>query len=160
MRKSLLSLLPLFLCSCIVQNQLILDPLEEGESLMIRDEQAIAAFETIMAGVADPGNTYNLPESTREFFNSADVISTFQNTQPVLGVCRNGDKEYYYHIERNVDGTLITDLDEGVTDYIISPEKYKEIQDFMAQHTPEPEDAPETETPEQESPEGETDEEE
>lgn len=160
MNKHLFFLLPLVCCSCMVQNQLIIDPLEDGESLMIRDEAAIAAFENIMAGVADPTNTYKLPDSTREFFNSADVISTFQNTQPVLGICRNGDKEYYYHIERNVDGTLITDLDEGVTDYIISPEKYKEIQDFMTLHTPEPEEAPETETPEQESPEGETDEEE
>ncbi|MBR5889029.1 MAG: hypothetical protein IKY92_03190 [Akkermansia sp.] len=136
MNKSLFFLLPLLCCSCVVQNQLILDPLAEGESLMIRDEAAIATFETIMAGVADPTNTYKLPESTREFFNSADVISTFQDTQPVLGICRNGDKEYYYHIERNVDGTLITDLDDGVTDYIITPEKYKEIQDFMALHTP------------------------
>ena len=83
----------------MVQNQLIIDPLEDGESLMIRDEAAIAAFENIMAGVADPTNTYKLPDSTREFFNSADVISTFQNTQPVLGICRNGDKEYYYHID-------------------------------------------------------------
>lgn len=151
MSKSLLSLLPLFLCSCIVQNQLILDPLEEGESLMIRDEQAIAAFETIMAGVADPGNTYNLPESTHAFFNSADVISTFQNTQPVLGVCRNGEKEYYYHIERNQDDVLISDLDQGVTDYIITPEKYKEIQDFIAQHTPVQKATPGEETPGQEA---------
>ena len=160
MNKHLFLLLPLVCCSCMVQNQLIIDPLEEGESLMIRDDQAIAVFENIMAGVADPTNTYKLPESTREFFNSADVISTFQNTQPVLGICRNGDKEYYYHIERNVDGTLITDLDEGVTDYIISPEKYKEIQDFMALHTPAQEEFPEEETPQEGTPEGETDEEE
>lgn len=146
MNKSLLfSLLPLTFCSCVTQNQLIIDPLEDGESLMIRDDQAIAAFESIMAGVADPTNTYKLPESTREFFNSADVISTFQNTQPVLGICRNGDKEYYYHIERNVDGSLITDLDEGVTDYIITPEKYKEIQEFMSSHTPAKDEAPDAE---------------
>ncbi len=157
MNKHLLfSLLPLVVCSCVVQNQLILDPLEDGESLMIQDEEAIAAFEVIMAGVADPTNTYKLPDSTREFFNSADVISTFQNTQPVLGICRNGDKEYYYHIERNQDGSLITDLDEGVTDYIITPEKYKEIQDFMASHTPakdeESEALDENESPREEEP--------
>lgn len=128
-------LLPLF-CACVPQNQLIIDPLVDGESLMIRDDEAIKEFETIMAGIADPGNTYRMPTSTKDFFNSADVISTFQYTQPLLGICRNGEKEYYYHIERSHDGTLITDLDQGVTDYIVTPEKYKQIVDFMTLHTP------------------------
>lgn len=134
--KHLLSLLlPLVLFSC-TQNQLILDPFDEGESLMIEDEEAILQFEQLMADVASPDNEYKARTKDRNFFDSADVISTVQDTQPTMGICRSGEKEYYYHIERDLDGTLITDMDQGMTDYIISPEKFEEIRDFIRLHTP------------------------
>ena len=139
MKRKLSLLLPLLLCCC-TQNQLILDPFDEGESLMIQDEAAILEFEQLMADVATPENEYKKGTSDTSFFNSADVISTVQNTQPMLGICRNGDKEYYYHIERDTNNTLITDLDMGMTDYIVSPEKYKAIIDFIQLHTPVPPD--------------------
>ncbi len=134
--KHLLSLLlPLVLFSC-TQNQLILDPFDEGESLMIEDEEAILQFEQLMADVASPDNEYKARTRDRNFFDSADVISTVQDTQPTMGICRSGEKEYYYHIERDLDGTLITDMDQGMTDYIISPEKFEKIRDFIRLHTP------------------------
>ena len=58
----------------------------------------------------------------------------------MMGVCRSGEKEYFYHIERDVNGTLITDLDMDMTDYIVTPEKYKAIIDFIQLHTPVPPD--------------------
>lgn len=144
--KHILSLfLSLALLSC-TQNQLILDPFDEGESLMIEDEEAILQFEQLMAGVATPDNEYKAATKDRDFFDSADVISSFQDTQPTMGICRSGDKEYYYHIERDQNGTLITDMDQGMTDYIVSPKKYKEIRDFIRLHTPVP---PEYEAPEE-----------
>lgn len=128
-------LLPLVLLSC-TQNQLILDPFDEGESLMIEDEEAILQFEQLMADVATPDNVYKAHSRERNFFDSADVISTFQDTQPVIGICRSGEKEYYYHIERDQDNKLITDMDLGVTDYVVSREKYEQIRDFISLHTP------------------------
>ena len=135
MKHILSLLLPLVLLSC-TQNQLILDPFDEGESLMIEDEEAILQFEQLMADVASPDNEYKSRTKDRNFFDSADVISTVQDTQPTMGICRSGEKEYYYHIERDLDGTLITDMDQGMTDYIISPEKFEEIRDFIRLHTP------------------------
>lgn len=137
--------LSLLLCSCTVQNQLILDPFYEGESLMIRDEAAIAEFETLMSDIGTPDNEYETPAKTKNFFNSPDVISTYQDTQPVLGICRNGEKQYYYHIEKDTRGTLITDLDQGVTDYVVSPEKFARIKNFIALHTPAPQEEVELE---------------
>lgn len=128
-------LLPLVLLSC-TQNQLILDPFDEGESLMIEDEEAILQFEQLMADVATPGNIYKPRSRERNFFDSADVISTFQDTQPIIGICRSGEKEYYYHIERDQDDTLITDMDLGVTDYVVSREKFEQLRDFISLHTP------------------------
>ena len=147
-------LLPLVLLSC-TQNQLILDPFDEGESLMIEDEEAILQFEQMMADIPTPENVYKPRTRDRNFFDSADVISTFQDTQPTIGICRSGEKEYYYHIERDLDGVLITDMDQGVTDYIISPEKFEEIRNFIRLHTPvkpeyEPEDEETTEDEEDE----------
>lgn len=119
---------------------------------MVQDEDAIADFESIMADVAAPDNVYKVPDARpREFFNSQDTLSTSQDTQPRLGICRSGDKEYYYHIEEDVDGTMLTDLDQGITDYIVSPEKYEQIRDFIRLHTPVPEEYP--------APEGENEEE-
>lgn len=135
MKRFLFLLLPLVLLSC-TQNQLILDPFDEGESLMIEDEEAILQFEQLMADVANPDNEYKARTKDRNFFDSADVISTVQDTQPTMGICRSGEKEYYYHIERDLDGTLITDMDQGMTDYIISPEKFEKIRDFIRLHTP------------------------
>lgn len=151
MKRVLSLLLSLTLYSC-TQNQLILDPFDEGESLMIEDEEAILQFEQMMADIPTPENVYNPRTRDRNFFDSADVISTFQDTQPTIGICRSGEKEYYYHIERDLDGVLITDMDQGVTDYIISPEKFEEIRDFIRLHTPvKPEYEPEDEeTPEDE----------
>ncbi|MBO5684144.1 MAG: hypothetical protein J6R92_04285, partial [Akkermansia sp.] len=60
MKRHLTLLLPLLLCCC-TQNQLILDPFDEGESLMVQDEEAIADFEAIMADVANPGTVYKIP---------------------------------------------------------------------------------------------------
>lgn len=142
-------LLTLALLGC-TQNQLILDPFDEGESLMIEDDEAILQFEQMMADVPTPENEYKPRTRNRDFFDSADVISTFQDTQPTIGICRSGEKEYYYHIERDLDGVLITDMDQGVTDYIISPEKFEEIRNFIRLHTPvkpeyEPEDEETTE---------------
>lgn len=138
--KHILSLLcPLALLSC-AQNQLILDPFDDGESLMIEDEEAILQFEQLMADVATPDNEYKARTRDRNFFDSADVLSTFQDTQPTLGICRSGEKEYYYHIERDVDGTIITDMDLGMTDYVVSPAKFKEIKNFIRLHTPVPAD--------------------
>ena len=65
--------LSLLLCSCTVQNQLILDPFYEGESLMIRDEAAIAEFETLMSDIGTPDNEYETPAKTKNFFNSPDA---------------------------------------------------------------------------------------
>ena len=149
MKRLLSLLLSLTLCSC-TQNQLILDPFDEGESLMIEDEEAILQFEQMMADIPTPENVYKPRTRDRNFFDSADVISTFQDTQPTIGICRSGEKEYYYHIERDLDGVLITDMDQGVTDYIISPEKFEEIRNFIRLHTPvkpeyEPEDEETTE---------------
>ena len=149
MKRVLSLLLSLTLCSC-TQNQLILDPFDEGESLMIEDEEAILQFEQMMADIPTPENVYTPRTRDRNFFDSADVISTFQDTQPTIGICRSGEKEYYYHIERDLDGVLITDMDQGVTDYIISPEKFEEIRNFIRLHTPvkpeyEPEDEETTE---------------
>lgn len=149
MKRLLSLLLSLTLFSC-TQNQLILDPFDEGESLMIEDEEAILQFEQMMADIPTPENVYNPRTRDRNFFDSADVISTFQDTQPTIGICRSGEKEYYYHIERDLDGVLITDMDQGVTDYIISPEKFEEIRNFIRLHTPvkpeyEPEDEETTE---------------
>ncbi len=135
MKHILTLLLPLALLSC-TQNQLILDPFDEGESLMIEDEEAILQFEQLMADVPTPGNEYKTHTKERNFFDSADVISTVQDTQPTMGICRSGEKEYYYHIERDLDGTLITDMDLGMTDYIISPEKFEKIRNFIRLHTP------------------------
>lgn len=135
MKRILPLLCPLALVCC-TQNQLILDPFDGGESLMIEDEEAIAQFEQIMADVATPDNEYKAGNNDKNIFNSPDVINSLQDTEPTMGICRSGDKEYYYHIERNIKGTLITDLDLGVTDYIVSREKYREITDFMRAHTP------------------------
>lgn len=134
--KLLPYLLPLLLCCCTQQNQLILDPFDRGESLMVCDMEAISAFESLMADVATPANEHQLPVSPRAFFDSSDVISTYQFTQPILGICRNGEKQYYYHIEKDTHGTLLTDLDLGVTDYVVSPEKYEKIKEFIALHSP------------------------
>ena len=117
---------------------------------MIEDEEAILQFEQMMADIPTPENVYKPRTRDRNFFDSADVISTFQDTQPTIGICRSGEKEYYYHIERDLDGVLITDMDQGVTDYIISPEKFEEIRNFIRLHTPvkpeyEPEDEETTE---------------
>ena len=154
MKRLLSLLLSLTLCSC-TQNQLILDPFDEGESLMIEDEEAILQFEQMMADIPTPENVYKPRTRDRNFFDSADVISTFQDTQPTIGICRSGEKEYYYHIERDLDGVLITEMDQGVTDYIISPEKFEEIRNFIRLHTPvkpeyEPEDEETTEDEEDE----------
>lgn len=154
MKRLLSLLLSLTLCSC-TQNQLILDPFDEGESLMIEDEEAILQFEQMMADIPTPENVYKPRTRDRNFFDSADVISTFQDTQPTIGICRSGEKEYYYHIERDLDDVLITDMDQGVTDYIISPEKFEEIRNFIRLHTPvkpeyEPEDEETTEDEEDE----------
>ena len=154
MKRVLSLLLSLTLYSC-TQNQLILDPFDEGESLMIEDEEAILQFEQMMADIPTPENVYKPRTRDRNFFDSADVISTFQDTQPTIGICRSGEKEYYYHIERDLDGVLITDMDQGVTDYIVSPEKFEEIRNFIRLHTPvkpeyEPEDEETTEEEEDE----------
>lgn len=154
MKRLLSLLLSLTLCSC-TQNQLILDPFDEGESLMIEDEEAILQFEQMMADIPTPENVYKPRTRDRNFFDSADVISTFQDTQPTIGICRSGEKEYYYHIERDLDGVLITDMDQGMTDYIISPEKFEEIRNFIRLHTPvkqeyDPEDEGTTEDEEDE----------
>lgn len=145
MKHILSILLPVFFCCC-TQNQLILDPFDEGESLMIEDEEAIAQFEQMMENVPRPENEYKASNSSdNSVFDSLDVLSSYQLTQPIMGVCRSGEKEYYYHIERDSNDTLISDLDLGVTDYVISPEKYKEITDFIRIHTPVPaEYSPET----------------
>lgn len=105
---------------------------------MIEDETAILEFEQLMADVATPDNEYKKGESDKSFFDSSDVLNTSQDTQPVLGICRSGDKEYYYHIERDIYGTYITDMDMGMIDYIVSPERYREIADFIRIHTPVP----------------------
>lgn len=139
MKRYLLPLFPLAL-ACCTQNQLILDPFDEGESLMVQDEEAIAEFEAIMDDVNNPEQVYKLPTSARNFFDSPDVLNTYQETQPILGICRSGEKEYYYHIEEDTNGTLHTDLDEGITDYIITPEKYEQIREYIRLHTPVPED--------------------
>lgn len=154
MKRVLSLLLSLTLYSC-TQNQLILDPFDEGESLMIEDEEAILQFEQMMADIPTPENVYKPRTRDRNFFDSADVISTFQDTQPTIGICRSGEKEYYYHIERDLDGVLISDMDQGMTDYIISPEKFEEIRNFIRLHTPvkpeyEPEDEETTEDEEDE----------
>lgn len=118
---------------------------------MIQDEPAILEFEQLMADVATPENEYKKGKTDKFFFNSADLLNTFQDTQPVLGICRSGDKEYYYHIERDVNNTLISDLDQGMTDYIITPEKYNEITEFIHLHTPvPPEYTPEDDEPAEE----------
>lgn len=113
---------------------------------MIEDEEAIAQFEQMMENVPKPENEYKASNSSdKTVFDSLDVLSSYQLTQPIMGVCRSGEKEYYYHIERDSNDTLISDLDLGVTDYVISPEKYKEITDFIRIHTPVPaEYSPET----------------
>ena len=139
--------LPLVL-SCCTQNQLILDPFYEGESLMIQDEQAIAEFEAMMADVATPENEYQRKAKNKGFFDSQDILSSVQDTQPTLGICRSGEKEYYYHIEKDHRGTYISDLNLGVTDYIISPEKFEQIQEFIRLHTP---SSPEEEEEEEEA---------
>ena len=139
MKRYLFPLLSLVL-GCCTQNQLILDPFDEGESLMVQDEEAIAEFEAIMADVNNPDKVYKLPTSSRNFFNSPDVLNSYQETQPILGICRSGEKEYYYHIEEDTNGTLHTDLDEGITDYIVTPEKYEQIREYIRLHTPVPED--------------------
>ena len=125
-----------FVLGCCTQNQLILDPFYEGESLMIQDEQAIAEFEAMMADVATPENEYQRKAKNKGFFDSQDILSTVQDTQPTLGICRSGEKEYYYHIEKDHRGTYISDLNLGVTDYIISLEKFEQIQEFIRLHTP------------------------
>ena len=146
MKKHHLSLLLPLLLSCCTQNQLILDPFYGGETLMIKDEAIIMEFEQLMADIATPENEYRKGRTDKSFFNSSDVLNTFQDTQPVLGICRSGDKEYYYDIERDITDTLITDLDMGMTDYVVSPGKYKEITDFIQLHTPVPPDyTPESE---------------
>ena len=151
MKRHLTLLLPLLLCCC-TQNQLILDPFDEGESLMIQDETAILEFEQLMADVGTPENEYRKGKTDKTFFNSSDVLNTLQDTQPMLGICRSGDKEYYYHIERDVNDTLITDLDMGMTDYVVTPQKYREIIDFIQLHTPVPPDYnPEAEEGEKEN---------
>ena len=139
--------LPLVL-SCCTQNQLILDPFYEGESLMIQDEQAIAEFEAMMADVATPENEYQRKAKNKGFFDSQDILSSVQDTQPTLGICRSGEKEYYYHIEKDPRGTYISDLNLGVTDYIIRPEKFEQIQEFIRLHTP---STPEEEEDEEEA---------
>lgn len=139
--------LPLVL-SCCTQNQLILDPFYEGESLMIQDEQAIAEFEAMMADVATPENEYQRKAKNKGFFDSQDILSSVQDTQPTLGICRSGEKEYYYHIEKDHRGTYISDLNLGVTDYIIRPEKFEQIQEFIRLHTP---STPEEEEDEEEA---------
>ena len=139
--------LPLVL-SCCTQNQLILDPFYEGESLMIQDEQAIAEFEAMMADVATPENEYQRKAKNKGFFDSQDILSSVQDTQPTLGICRSGEKEYYYHIEKDHRGTDISDLNLGVTDYIIRPEKFEQIQEFIRLHTP---STPEEEEDEEEA---------
>lgn len=137
--KHILSLLLPLPLLCCTQNQLILDPFDEGESLMVQDEEAIADFEAIMADVAAPDNVYKTPDAgPREFFNSPDVLSTSQDTQPRLGICRSGDKEYYYHIEEDTEGTMLTDLDQGIVDYVVSEEKYEQIRDYIRLHSPVP----------------------
>ena len=147
MKRYLFPLLSLALVCC-TQNQLILDPFDEGESLMVQDEEAIAEFEAIMADVNNPDKVYKLPTSSRNFFNSPDVLNSYQETQPILGICRSGEKEYYYHIEQGRDGTLISNLDMGLTDYVITPQKYEQITDFIHLHTPVPADyTPESEPP-------------
>ena len=143
-------LLPLLLCCC-TQNQLILDPFNEGESLIIEDDEIIMEFEQLMSDVATPENEYREGRNDATFFNSEDVLSTFLDTKPTLGICRSGDKEYYYHIEQGRDGTLISNLDMGLTDYVITPQKYEQITDFIHLHTPVPADY----TPESASPGGE-----
>lgn len=148
-------LLPLLLCCC-TQNQLILDPFNEGESLIIEDDEIIMEFEQLMSDVALPENEYREGRNDATFFNSEDVLSTFLDTKPTLGICRSGDKEYYYHIEQGRDGKLISNLDMGLTDYIISPQKYEQITDFIRLHTPVPADY----TPESDTPEGEENEDE
>lgn len=134
--NKLSSLLPLLLCCCSSQNQLILDPFDKGESLMIRDEEAIQAFESIMAGVKAPENEYKATEHPSDFFDSLDVLSTTQYTQPILGICRYGEKEYYYHIEKDTRGNMITDLDQGVAEFIVTPETYTRIREFIVLHSP------------------------
>lgn len=152
MKRCLFYHLPLLITGC-TQNQLILDPFDEGESLMVRDEEAIAYFETLMADVGTQDNLYKIPATdSKTYFDSPDVLNTFQDTQPVLGICRSGEKEYYYHIEEDYEGTLLTDLDQGITDYIITPEKYEQIREFIRVHTPVPPEygAPAEETENQE----------
>ncbi len=105
---------------------------------MIRNDDAIADFEAIMAGVASPENEYTAISENARFFNSQDVLNSYQFTQPVIGVCRSGDKEYYYHIEKDIKGRFFTDLNEGVTDYLISREKYNQIMEYISLHTPVP----------------------
>lgn len=134
--KRIHSLLCPLVLACCTQNQLILDPFDGGESLMIEDEEAIAQFEQIMADIPIPDNEYKAGNNDKNIFSSPDVINSLQDTEPTMGICRSGEKEYYYHIERNINGTLITDLDQGVTDYIVSRKKYREIIDFMRAHTP------------------------
>lgn len=129
-------LLPILLCCCGSQNQLILDPFDKGESLMIRDEEAIQDFESIMAGIKAPENEYKVTEHPSDFFDSLDVLSTTQYTQPVLGICRYGEKEYYYHIEKDTHGNMITDLDQGVVEFIVTPETYARIREFIVLHSP------------------------
>ena len=146
-RRYLALFLPLVL-SCCTQNQLILDPFYEGESLMIQDEQAIAEFEAMMADVATPENEYQRKAKNKGFFDSQDILSSVQDTQPTLGICRSGEKEYYYHIEKDHLGTYISDLNLGVTDYIIRPEKFEQIQEFIRLHTP---STPEEEEDEEEA---------
>lgn len=152
-------MLPLLL-GCCTQNQLILDPFYDGESLMILDEQDIAEFEALMSDIATPENEYKSKTKSKNFFDSQDILSSVQDTQPTLGICRSGEKEYYYHIEQDPRGTYISDLNLGVTDYVISQEKYDQIQEFIRLHTPAPaeEETGETEsteageeTPEEES---------
>lgn len=149
MKHYVLSFLSLTLVCC-TQNQLILDPFDEGESLIVQDDDAIAEFEAIMADINTPERVYQSKTSKdSSFFDSLDVINTCQYTQPRLGICRNGDREYYYHIEEDVNGTLLTDLDQGITDYVVTPEKYEQIREYIRLHTPVPEDytpAPEEDT--------------
>lgn len=134
--KRILSLILPFCICCCTQNQLILDPFDKGECLMIEDTDLIEEFEQIMEGIAVPENEYKEGENDNDIFDSHVVLSTHQYTVPALGICRTGSSEYYYHIERDRRGTLITDLDKGITDYIVSPEKYRQITDFVKLHTP------------------------
>ena len=144
-KRLLIALLLPLLLGCCTQNQLILDPFYDGESLMILDEQDIAEFEALMSDIATPENEYKRKTKSRDFFDSQDILSSVQDTQPTLGICRSGEKEYYYHIERDPRGTYISDLNLGVTDYVISQEKFDQIQEFIRLHTPAPaeEEAPE-----------------